>query len=54
MVLDGSCTFAGEPLTRFDLTVVGATEPSGFVAGPDGWSFLVVRRSAASFAAAES
>lgn len=54
MVLEGSCTFDGEPMSRFDLTVVGANEPYGFVAGPDGLSFLVVRRGAASFAAAPS
>jgi quercetin dioxygenase-like cupin family protein len=51
MVLEGSCRFDGEPMSRFDLTVVAANEPYGFVAGPDGLSFLVVRRGAASFAA---
>ena len=54
MVLDGSCTFDDEPMSRFDLTVVGANEPYGFAAGPDGLSFLVVRRGAASFAAVDS
>jgi quercetin dioxygenase-like cupin family protein len=52
MVLEGSCEFDGEPMTRFDLTVVAANEPYGFVAGPEGLSFLVVRRGAASFSAA--
>jgi hypothetical protein len=52
MVLEGSCDFDGEPMVRFDLTVVAANEPYGFVAGPDGLSFLVVRRGAASFSAA--
>jgi quercetin dioxygenase-like cupin family protein len=54
MVLEGSCTFDGELMSRFDLTVVAANEPYGFVAGPEGLSFLVVRRGAASFAAVES
>jgi mannose-6-phosphate isomerase-like protein (cupin superfamily) len=52
MVLEGSCRFDGEPMARFDLTVVSANEPYGFVAGPDGLSFLVVRRGAATFSAA--
>jgi len=38
-------------MDRFDMTVVAAHEPYGFVAGPEGLSFLVVRRGAASFAA---
>ena len=49
MVLEGSCEFDGEPMERFDLVVVEADEPYGFTAGPDGLSFLVVRRGAASF-----
>jgi quercetin dioxygenase-like cupin family protein len=52
MVLEGSCRFDGEPMDRFDLTVVNANEPYGFVAGPDGLSFLVVRRGEASFSSA--
>jgi mannose-6-phosphate isomerase-like protein (cupin superfamily) len=51
MVLEGSCTFDGEPMDRFDMTVVAADEPYGFVAGPEGLSFLVVRTGAAAFAA---
>jgi mannose-6-phosphate isomerase-like protein (cupin superfamily) len=51
MVLEGSCRFDGVPMERFDTTVVPAHEPYGFVAGPDGLSFLVVRQGAASFAA---
>jgi len=51
MVLEGSCEFDGEPMERFDLTVVDANQPYGFTAGPDGLSFLVVRRGAARFAA---
>ena len=51
MVLEGNCTFDGEPMDRFDLTVVEAEQPYGFTAGPDGLSFLVVRRGAASFRA---
>ena len=52
MVLEGACTFDGEPMGRFDMTVVAAHERYGFVAGPDGLAFLVVRTAAASFAAA--
>jgi Cupin domain len=52
MVLEGSCRFDGEPMGRFDMTVVAANEPYGFVAGPDGLSFLVVRRGEASFSSA--
>ena len=52
MVLEGSCTFDGQPMDRFDLTVVEAGEPYGFVAGREGLSFLVVRQGEASFAAA--
>ena len=44
MVLEGS----------FDMVVVAAHEPYGFVAGPDGLSFLVVRQGAAKFAATGS
>jgi quercetin dioxygenase-like cupin family protein len=51
MVLEGTCEFDGEPMTRFDLVVVDAGEPYGFTAGPDGLSFLVVRQGAASFRA---
>ena len=54
MVLEGSCSFDGEPMVRYDMTVVAANEPYGFVAGSDGLQFLVVRTGAASFAAASS
>ena len=54
MVLEGSCEFDGQPMARFDLTVVEADTPYGFTAGPDGLSFLVVRQGAASFAVADS
>jgi quercetin dioxygenase-like cupin family protein len=54
MVLEGSCRFDGEQMNRFDMAVVAADEPYGFVAGPDGLSFLVVRQGAAKFAAAGS
>ena len=53
MVLEGSCTFDGEPMERFDLTVVEANQPYGFSAGPDGLSFLVVRGGEAAFAVRE-
>jgi quercetin dioxygenase-like cupin family protein len=51
MVLEGSCTFAGEPMARFDLTVVEAGQPYGFTAGPDGVTFLVTRTAPAVFVA---
>jgi hypothetical protein len=54
MVLEGSCTFDGEPMGRFDMTVVAANQPYGFVAGPEGLSFLVVRNGAAAFATTDT
>ena len=54
MVLEGSCEFDGEPMTRFDVVVVEAGDAYGFTAGPDGLSVLVVRQGAASFRADES
>jgi quercetin dioxygenase-like cupin family protein len=51
MVLEGSCTFDGVPMATHDLTVVEADQPYGFVAGPDGLTFLVVRTGAAGFQA---
>ncbi len=52
MVLEGACAFDGQPMGRFDMTVVAANQPYGFVAGADGLSFLVVRRGPATFSAA--
>ena len=52
MVLEGSCTFDGEEMARFDLAVVEANQPYGFTAGPDGLSFLVVRQGRAAYAEA--
>jgi mannose-6-phosphate isomerase-like protein (cupin superfamily) len=52
MVLEGSCLFNGEPMGRFDMTVVEAHEPYAFVAGPNGVQFLVVRQDRARFIAA--
>lgn len=49
MVLEGSCTFSGQPMGRFDSTVVEANEPYGFTAGADGLLFLVVRRAPAAY-----
>ena len=53
VVLEGSCTFDGEPMARFDSTVVDANQQYGFTAGSAGLSFLVVRTGQAAFAAAE-
>ena len=52
MVLEGDCAFDGQPMGRFDMTVVAANQPYGFVAGAGGLSFLVVRRGPATFSAA--
>ena len=49
LVLEGSCTFDGQPMGKWDLTVVEADQPYGFVAGPDGLHFLVVRGAVAGF-----
>jgi redox-sensitive bicupin YhaK (pirin superfamily) len=49
MVLEGSCTFDGESMGRFDLAVVEADQPYGFTAGPEGLSFLVVRQGPAAY-----
>jgi mannose-6-phosphate isomerase-like protein (cupin superfamily) len=51
MVLEGSCAFDGVPMGRHDMTVVEAGAPYGFVAGPDGLAFLVVRTGEAGFKA---
>ncbi len=51
VVLEGSCTFDGQPMVRHDSTVVDANEKYGFTAGSDGLQFLVVRNGRASFAA---
>jgi mannose-6-phosphate isomerase-like protein (cupin superfamily) len=50
MVLEGSCEFDGQPMARFDLTVVEANESYGFRAGPEGLSFLVIRQGEAGYA----
>ncbi|MGH8986738.1 MAG: cupin domain-containing protein [Acidimicrobiia bacterium] len=54
MVLEGSCTFDGVPMENHDMTVVDADQPYGFVAGPDGLAFLVVRTGEAGFRAGAS
>jgi quercetin dioxygenase-like cupin family protein len=54
LVLEGSCTFDGEPMRRHDSTVVEANTAYGFTAGDDGLAFLVVRTGKAAFAAAGS
>jgi quercetin dioxygenase-like cupin family protein len=54
VVLDGDCSFDGEPMSRHDCTVIEANETYGFTAGTDGLLFLVVRTGKATFAPAES
>ena len=53
MVLEGSCVFDGQPMQAKDMTVVTANQPYGFVSGPDGLQFLIVRTGEASFASVE-
>lgn len=48
-VLEGGCTFDGQPMERFDCTVVEADQTYGFTAGPDGLTFLVVRTGEAAY-----
>ena len=52
LVLEGSCLFNDVELGRFDSTVIDAHEPYGFVAGPAGVQFLVVRHAPAAFSPA--
>ena len=52
MVLEGSCTFDGQPMGQWDMTVIDANDPYAFTAGPDGLSFLVVRTGKAAYASA--
>jgi mannose-6-phosphate isomerase-like protein (cupin superfamily) len=49
VVLEGSCTFDGQPMARHDSTVVSADETYGFTAGGEGLTFLVVRNGPAAF-----
>lgn len=50
MVLEGSCTFGGQQMSKYDMTVVPEGGAYGFTAGPDGVRFLVIRNGVASFA----
>jgi quercetin dioxygenase-like cupin family protein len=49
MVLEGRCSFDGEEMQQYDMTVVPSDGPYGFTAGPEGVRFLVVRTGAASY-----
>jgi quercetin dioxygenase-like cupin family protein len=49
VVLEGDCTFDGQPMARNDSTVVEADETYGFVAGTSGLSLLVVRTGSDAF-----
>jgi quercetin dioxygenase-like cupin family protein len=51
VVLEGDCTFDGQPMSRHDSTVVEANAAYGFTAGAAGLSFLVVRTGKAAFSA---
>src|SRR5687768_3432346 len=53
VVLEGSCVFDGQPMQAKDMTVVAANQPYGFVAGPEGLQFLIVRNGEASFSSVE-
>lgn len=50
MVLEGSCSFDGEPMGPYDMTVVREQSAYSFTAGPAGVRFLVVRTGAAGYA----
>jgi quercetin dioxygenase-like cupin family protein len=54
VVLEGSCTFDGEPMTRHDSTVVEANQKYEFTAGAQGLAFLVVRTGKAAFQGSSS
>jgi quercetin dioxygenase-like cupin family protein len=43
VVLEGGCSFDGQPMRTHDSTVVDANARYGFTAGPDGVTLLVVR-----------
>jgi quercetin dioxygenase-like cupin family protein len=47
VVLEGSCTFDGQPMCTHDSTVVEANTKYGFTTGPQGVTLLVVRTGAA-------
>jgi quercetin dioxygenase-like cupin family protein len=47
VVLQGSCSFDGQPMHTHDSTVVEADTKYGFTAGPSGVTLLVVRTGAA-------
>ncbi|MEQ8840298.1 MAG: cupin domain-containing protein [Acidimicrobiales bacterium] len=49
MVVEGACTFNGEPMVPFDVTVVEPGESYGFIAGSEGVTFLVTRHDIATF-----
>jgi quercetin dioxygenase-like cupin family protein len=53
MVLEGSCVFDGQPMKERDMTIVAANQPYGFVTGPAGLQFLIVRNGEATFASVE-
>jgi mannose-6-phosphate isomerase-like protein (cupin superfamily) len=50
MVVEGSCVFDGQPMSKHDMTVVASNQPYSFVAGPEGLQFLIVRNGAAAYA----
>ena len=54
MVLEGRCSFDGEEMEQYDMTVVPEHGVYGFTAGPEGVRFLVMRTGAASYAGAPS
>jgi quercetin dioxygenase-like cupin family protein len=49
MVVDGTCTFSGEPMGPLDSTVVEAGTDYSFTAGPDGVTFMVTRQAVATY-----
>jgi quercetin dioxygenase-like cupin family protein len=49
LVLEGKCSFNGEPMRAHDCTVVEAGEDYSFKAGPGGVTFLVTRKGLANY-----
>ena len=54
MVVQGDCTFNGEPMGPLDCTVVEAGSDYTFTGGPNGVVFMVTRQAVASYAEAAS
>ncbi|HMC71573.1 MAG TPA: hypothetical protein VKJ07_20615 [Mycobacteriales bacterium] len=54
MVVDGTCTFNGEPMSPLDSAVVEAGQDYSFTSGADGVTFIVTRQAIAQYTQASS